>query len=499
MLSVQQISKAFPGVQALSDMRLDVQAGEIHALVGENGAGKSTLTKIIAGVQHPDAGEMTLEGKPVRWSGPAAAKAAGIHVIYQEFVLFPHLSVAENIFIGQYRRNRIGAIDHAATELAAVELMARLGVRLEPWRPVGELTVADQQMVEIPKALVDRPKVLILDEPTAVIAGREVEALFDRLRLLRDAGVAIIYISHRLEEIFSLCDRVTVVKDGQWIATQRVDEVDRDRLVALMVGRDVTQLFPPRSSASQAASAPVVLQAHDIRLGRRVRGASIELRAGIVTGLAGMVGAGRSELAMAIFGGLPMESGSVSIDGTVFKRMTPSIAIQQGVGFVTEDRKGEGLAMLQDVATNISAASLGAVASNGLLRNAQEQAMALGDIASYRIACSGPANPVETMSGGNQQKVLIARWAHTCRRVLILDEPTRGVDVGARTEIYRIMRELAARGVAILMISSELPEVVGMSDRVYVMREGLMAGTLETDEITEEAVVDLATRHRQAA
>ncbi len=499
MLSVRHISKAFPGVQALSDMQLDVHAGEIHALVGENGAGKSTLTKIIAGAQAPDAGEMSLDGKPVRWTGPAAAKAAGIHVIYQEFVLFPHLSVAENIFIGHYRRNRLRAVDHAATERAAAELMARLGVRLEPWRLVGELTVADQQMVEIAKALVDRPRLLILDEPTAVIAGQEVEALFERLRLLRDEGVAIIYISHRLEEIFSLCDRVTVVKDGQWIATHAVGEVDRDRLVTLMVGRDVTQFFPPRADTADVAAAEVVLQASDIRLGRRVRGASIELRAGIVTGLAGMVGAGRSELAMAIFGGLPMEAGTVAIGGRVFRRMTPAIAIRQGIGFVTEDRKGEGLAMLQDVAVNVTAACLDSVSAGPMLQSARERSIADADIEAFRIACFGPGNPVATMSGGNQQKTLIARWAHTCRSVLILDEPTRGVDVGARTEIYRIMRELAARGVAILMISSELPEVVGMSDRVYVMREGSMSGVLEPGQITEEAVVDLATHHRHAA
>ena len=499
MLSVRNISKAFPGVQALSDMRLDVRAGEIHALVGENGAGKSTLTKIIAGAQAPDAGEMVLDGKTVHWSGPAAAKAAGIHVIYQEFVLFPHLSVAENIFIGQYRRNRLRAVDHAGTERAAAELMARLGVRLEPWRLVGDLTVADQQMVEIAKALVERPKLLILDEPTAVIAGQEVDALFERLRLLRDEGVAIVYISHRLEEIFSLCDRVTVVKDGQWVATHAVGEVDRDRLVTLMVGRDVTQFFPPRAAPADVATAPVVLQANDIRLGRRVRGVSIELRAGIVTGLAGMVGAGRSELAMAIFGGLPMEGGTVSIGTATFRRMTPAIAIGQGIGFVTEDRKGEGLAMLQDVAVNITAACLDTVSAGLLLRSAQERAMAASDIESFRIACRGPDTSVATMSGGNQQKTLIARWAHTCRSVLILDEPTRGVDVGARTEIYRIMRALAARGVAILMISSELPEVVGMSDRVYVMREGLLSGVLECGQITEEAVVDLATHHRHAA
>jgi ribose transport system ATP-binding protein len=499
MLLVSGVSKSFPGVRALSDMQIEVREGEIHALVGENGAGKSTLTKIIAGVQPPDSGELRLDGKHVHWSGPAAAKAAGIHVIYQEFVLFPHLSVAENIFVGAMPRTRLGLLDQVAAERSAAALMARLGVSIDPRRPAGELSVADQQMVEIAKALVERPKLLILDEPTAVIAGKEVEALFERLRRLRDEGVAIIYISHRLEEIFEICDRVTVVKDGQWVATTPVSEVTRDQLVSLMVGRDVAQLFPSRPAGLDAATAPIVLRAENVRVGHRVRGVSLELRGGLITGLSGMVGAGRSELAMALFGGLPMDGGSVTIGGATYTRMIPARAIALGMGFVTEDRKSEGLAMLQDVGANISAATLRDVTSGPFLDRARERTMAQADIAGYRIACRGPGNAVSTMSGGNQQKVLIARWAHTCSRVLILDEPTRGVDVGARTEIYRIMREIAARGVAILMISSELPEIVGMSDRLYVMREGVLTGVLEHDEITEERVVDLATHARQAA
>jgi ABC-type sugar transport system ATPase subunit len=352
-------------------------------------------------------------------------------------------------------------------------------------------------MVEIAKAMIDTPKVLILDEPTAVIAGREVELLFERLRKLRDDGVAVIYISHRLEEIFNLCDRLTVIKDGRWIATRAVNGVTRDELITLMVGRDLSHLFPPRERPPEAPQ--VVLKATDIRLGTRVRGCSIELRSGIITGLAGMVGSGRSELAMAIFGGLPMEGGTVSIDGQSFRTMSPERAIGLGIGFVTEDRKGQGLAMLQTVGANITAASLGSVRRGPFLDAERERQFAERDIGSYQIACQGASTPVATMSGGNQQKVLIARWARACRRVLILDEPTRGVDVGARTEIYRIMSGLATQGVAILMISSELPEVVGMSDAVYVMREGVITGLLETGSITEEAVMDLATHDRQAA
>jgi ribose transport system ATP-binding protein len=497
MLAVTGIQKSFPGVQALAGVDLEVRAGEIHALVGENGAGKSTLTKIIAGVQTPDSGEMSLDGHTVHWQGPGQAKAAGIHVIYQEFVLFPHMSVAENVFLGRMPRDRLGMIDHRVAERRAAEILTRLGVTLDVHQPVNGLTVADQQMVEIAKAMIDTPKVLILDEPTAVIAGREVELLFERLRKLRDAGVAIVYISHRLEEIFNLCDRLTVIKDGRWIATRSVGSVTRDELITLMVGRDVSHLFPPHERSRQAPD--VILAATDIRLGTRVRGCSIELRCGIITGLAGMVGSGRSELAMAIFGGLPMEGGSVTIAGQTFRTMSPERAIGLGIGFVTEDRKGQGLAMLQTVGANITAASLGSVRNGPFLDAERERQLAERDIASYQIACRGATTPIATMSGGNQQKVLIARWARACRRVLILDEPTRGVDVGARTEIYRIMRSLATEGVAILMISSELPEVVGMSDRVYVMREGTITGLLETGAITEEAVMDLATHDRQAA
>jgi ribose transport system ATP-binding protein len=318
------------------------------------------------------------------------------------------------------------------------------------------------------------------------------------VRRLREAGVAIIYISHRLDEIFALCDRLTVIKDGQWIATRPVAGMTRDTLITLMVGRDLAHLFPTHEQPPPAQP-DVVLQARDIHVGRRVLGCSLELHAGIITGLAGMVGSGRSELAMAIFGGLPMERGTVTIAGRSFRTITPGQAISLGIGFVTEDRKGQGLAMLQPIGANISAASLDTIRRGVMRDRRREWQIAEEDIASYQIACRGPGTLVSTMSGGNQQKVLIARWARACHRVLILDEPTRGVDVGARAEIYRIMRGLAARGIAILMISSELPEVVGMSDRVYVMREGSITGILEKDEITEEAVVDLATHDRQAA
>lgn len=496
MLTLTSISKSFPGVKALDQVHLDVRAGEIHALVGENGAGKSTLTKTIAGVYQPDEGQIEYDGEIVHWTSPGEAKAAGIHVIYQEFVLFPHLSVAENIFLGHERRGAFGLIDYSQTDRDARELLQRLGVKIDPNERVSELTVADQQMVEIAKAMVHKVKLLILDEPTAVISGHEVELLFKRLRVLKEDGVAIIYISHRLEEIFEICDRVTVMKDGQYVDSKNVAEIDRDQLISLMVGRDMSELFPPR--VGEAKFGDVVLRTNNLSVNGRVTNASIELRAGEITALAGMVGAGRTELALGIFGGLPMSSGSVEIDGETFTEMKPALAIKKGVGLVTEDRKGQGLAMQLDVAANVTASDLNAVTKYGLISTTRELQIARDEIREYQIACRGPRNPVATMSGGNQQKVIVARWARTCSKVLILDEPTRGVDVGAKVEIYRIMRELAARGIAILMISSELPEVVGMSDRVIVMREGVVTGELSKDQLSEETIMQLATRHEAA-
>lgn len=494
MLTISNVSKSFPGVKALSEVQLDVKSGEIHALVGENGAGKSTLTRIIAGVHQPDEGSIEFDGEIVHWASPATAKAAGIHVIYQEFVLFPNLTVAENIFLGHERRGFLNGIDHARTLQDAKDLLGRLGVDIDPDALVAELSVADQQMVEIAKALVHKVKLLILDEPTAVIAGHEVELLFGRLRALRDDGVAIIYISHRLEEIFDLCDRVTVFKDGQFVATEPVSAMTHDSLVALMVGRDMTELFPPKAKSGEDRQ--IVLKAKDVSVKGRVHMASIELRAGEITALSGMVGAGRTELAMALFGGIPMVSGEVTIDGETLRKITPAVAIQKGIGLLTEDRKGQGLAMLSDVATNITASDLNAVSKSGWLDQSKERAIAASEIETYRIACRGPQGAVLTMSGGNQQKVLVARWARTSKKVIIMDEPTRGVDVGAKAEIYRIMRQLADRGLAVLMISSEMPEVIGLADRVYVMREGVITGQLKADEIDEQRIVQLATQKR---
>jgi len=374
----------------------------------------------------------------------------------------------------------------------AADLLSKLGVQIDPAARVGDLSVADQQMVEIAKALSHQVRVLILDEPTAVISGLEVELLFERLRQLRLEGVAIIYVSHRLEEIFQLCDDITVIKDGELVGARLVSEIDQAQLVAMMVGRQLADLYPVRKKPEQPGA--TVLTAKDIRSGTRVKGCSLSLRRGEITALAGMIGSGRTELAMALFGAEALDAGSISLDGKPVARMTPALAIRLGLGLLTEDRKKEGLAMLLDVAANVTAANLEEITSLGMLDRQAERRIADEAIAQYRIACRGPATSVALMSGGNQQKVLLARWARTATSVLILDEPTRGVDVGAKADIYRMMHEAADRGLAILMISSELLEVVGMAERVYVMRDGKISGELVGADISEHAIMTLATK-----
>jgi ribose transport system ATP-binding protein len=496
MLSLEGISKSFPGVRALNGVSFEVRPGEIHGLVGENGAGKSTLIKVIAGAYAPDQGKVLFEGDRVRWSSPREAKQRGIHVVYQEFVLFPQLSVTDNIFVGHERRTRLGTVDHVRMRREAKQLLERLGVSIDPSVSVGSLSVADKQMIEIARALVHRVKLLVLDEPTAVIAGREVTLLFDRLRRLRAEGISIVFISHRLEEVFALCDRVTVLKDGELVATTEIAKVTRESLISMMVGRKLGDLFPPKRHS--APSSTPILRTVSLSVADLVRDVSIELRPGEIVGLAGMVGAGRSELAFGLFGVLPISSGALYLEGRRFTSMSPSMAIKLGMGLVTEDRKSQGLAMQLDIAANITGPALSEVTKRLLIDEDHEAAIAQREIARYHIASRGPKTPVATMSGGNQQKVLVARWARLCRTVLIVDEPTRGVDIGAKAEIYRILRELSEQGLAILMISSELTEIVGMADRVIVMREGQITGELDGTDVTEESIMHLATTERMA-
>lgn len=487
MLELTSISKSFPGVKSLDSVNFSVKAGQIHALVGENGAGKSTLTKIIAGVYQADEGTMRFEGQEVRWSSPRVAKAKGIHVIYQEFVLFPELSVAENIFIGTQHRS--GFVSYKGMFQAAEKLLSDLGVEINPRAFAKDLTVANQQMVEIAKALVGEIKLLILDEPTAVIAGHEVEQLFERIRGLSKRGVGIVYISHRLEEIFRLCEQVTILKDGKVVDSLSVATTKRNTLVSKMVGRELGQLFPLKATDF----GPEAVRLEHVSDGERVKQASLSVRQGEIVGLAGMVGAGRTELALTLFGAHRLKAGKLTVKGQTLGRMTPEKAISLGLGLVTEDRKGQGLMMLQDVAVNTTASSLNNFTRQGFFERRKELAFTSQQIKEYQIICRSAQTGVKTLSGGNQQKILLSRWASTTSTLLILDEPTRGVDVGAKAEIYRLMRKLAAEGLAILMISSELSEIIGMSDRVVVMREGVTVGELSGQEINEEAVMNLAT------
>ncbi|MFY8105612.1 MAG: sugar ABC transporter ATP-binding protein [Elstera sp.] len=496
MIELQGIVKSFPGVKSLDQVNFSARAGEIHALLGENGAGKSTLIKVLAGAYTPDSGTITFGGTPRVWASPRQAQAAGIHVIYQELVLFPDLSVAENIFIGHAPRTRWGLIDRKAMIRKTESALSQLGHRLDPRARVGDLSVADQQMVEIAKALSHDVKLLVLDEPTAVISGKEVVALFERLRRLRDRGVCIIYISHRLEEIFALADRITILKDGKNVRAGAVSEFDRASLVTAMVGRPLADLYPPRPPQSNAA--PVVLTAHDIHLPPRVHGVDVSVRAGEIVGLAGMVGSGRSEFAHAIFGSLARTQGRVTLDGDEVPPGNPRLSIQRGIGFLTEDRKAEGLLAQLPVYANMTAPDLAAYTRLGFLRRPQEVALATRDIQRFRIAVPGPTSGVWHLSGGNQQKILLSRWMAIRPKLLILDEPTRGVDVGAKAEIYRLIRALAAEGVAILMISSELPEIIGLCDRVLVMKEGRVMGELAAEALSEEAIMTLATADARA-
>lgn len=490
-LELRKISKGFPGVRSLDGVDFSVRGGEVHALVGENGAGKSTLMKVLSGIYQPDSGTIHLDGEERQWRTPADAIAAGIHVIHQELMLFPERSVAENIFLTNPPRTRFGLVDVSAMIERADAILDRLGHKIDPRTKVRKLNVADQQMVEIAKALSAKARLLVLDEPTAVISGREAELLFDRVERLRNDGVGIVYISHRLEEIFRLSDRITVLKDGRLVSTVATKDVNRDRLVAMMVGRELADIYPPARDFSQAGTP--VLSVRNLKAAARVKDVSFDLFPGEILGIGGLVGAGRSEVAHAVFGSGRADSGTVELAGQSYNRRNPAASIQSGIGFVTEDRKGEGVLMLLDCARNISAPDMASFARQGFLDGAREEAVATEEIARFRIAIPGPRYMVRNLSGGNQQKVLLARWSRACRRVLILDEPTRGVDVGAKVEIYKFIRELAETGVAILMISSELNELVGMSDRIMVMREGRTMGVLEKSRISEAAVMKLAT------
>lgn len=496
ILQMARISKTFPGVRALSDVSLTIYPNEIHALMGENGAGKSTLMKILSGAYTPDPGaEILIDNKPVVIDGPLSAKSAGIAVIYQELSLSPNLTVAENIYMGREIRKGI-RVDRAAMEAGCNEILRRLGAYFGPKTIVADLSIAEWQLVEIARAINQNARILVMDEPTTALSSRETERLFALIRNLRADGIAIIYISHRMSEVYELADRCTVLRDGSYVGTLTRQELSAETLVKMMVGRDLSGFYKKNHDAKAASRGEVVLSVRDLGDGVRVRQASFDLHAGEVLGLAGLVGSGRTELARLIFGAERPSRGTMTLLGNPISVARPAAAIAAGVAYLTEDRKGQGLFLDMTVSDNINLSVVGDDAKGGAvldLKRAKDRA--IGAIKALGIRVAGPQVEVGTLSGGNQQKVLLSRLLETKPRVLILDEPTRGVDVGAKSEIYKIIDDLAKAGVAILVISSELPEVVGIADRVVVMREGEIVGEVGGASgvaISQEVIIALA-------
>ncbi|RDK10297.1 sugar ABC transporter ATP-binding protein [Cupriavidus lacunae] len=494
LLELRNISKTFPGVKALTNMELTVYPGEVHALMGENGAGKSTLMKILSGAYIADpGGECRIAGEPVAIDGPATARAHGVAVIYQELSLAPNLSVAENIYLGRHLHHR-GMVDRAAMARACEATLARLGADFTPQTPVNTLSIAQRQLVEIARAVHFETRILVMDEPTTPLSTRETDRLFALIRQLRAEGMAIIYISHRMAEIDELADRVTVLRDGCFVGTLTREALTQAALVKMMVGRDLSGFYT--KTHGETAPGEIMLSVRNMSDGRRVRGCSFDLRAGEVLGLAGLVGAGRTELARLVFGADTRTDGAVFVAGTPLA-VGPRQAIDAGIAYLTEDRKLQGLFLDQSVHENINliVAARDALRGGRLNRASARQRTAAA-IRSLGIRVAHPQVNVGALSGGNQQKVMLSRLLETRPRVLILDEPTRGVDIGAKAEIYRLINELARSGVAVLMISSELPEVVGLCDRVLVMREGELAGEVPgcaDAAAMQEQIIALAT------
>jgi rhamnose transport system ATP-binding protein len=475
LLSLRHIAKNYGGVRALRGVDFDLAAGEVHALLGENGAGKSTLIKVATGAHAPDGGEIVVGGKNVSELTPTLAQELGIACIYQQPALFPDLTVAENIGL-RLERGGIGRRIHwSARRAQATTLLARVGAQIAPDAEVGELSMPEQQLVEIACAVGTGARIVIMDEPTASLTQREQKRLFTVVRELRTAGVGVIYISHRLEEIFALADRVTVLRDGASVGTHPVSNMTESQLIALMVGREVTQLYPP----AESSPGEVVLSLKNVGCASSgLSGVSFEVRAGEIFGLAGLVGAGRTELARVLFGLTPADAGEIVLDGKAVQIASPRQAIELGIGYVPEDRRRHGVILKMPIAQNMTMAVHRRLFPNGWLRASAERTLAANYIRDLAVKCSGGDAPGGTLSGGNQQKVSLARWLATKPRVLILDEPTQGVDVGAKSEIHRIIRRLTKDGLAVIMISSDLPEVLGMSDRIGLMRGGILTGIL---------------------
>lgn len=488
-LEMRGISKAFGGVQALKDVRLCVKPGEVHALIGENGAGKSTLMKILSGAYQRDAGEIKIDGQSVRMQSPREAKELGVAVIYQEFMLAPDLTVAENIFIDRLGKGKRVISWRQLNQSAKAELVKLGFADINPAAKVGTLSIAYQQVVEICKCLTRNARILVLDEPTAVLTFAEIEKLFEIVRKLKEQGTSVIYISHRLEEIFQLSQHITVLKDGTYVDTVPTESIDRQKLVNMMVGRKMNQMFPRR----EAEIGAVVLEVQNLNSGKLVNDVSFTVRAGEVLGFSGLIGSGRTETMRAVFGADKRDSGKILYFGKAVEFKNPKEAIRQGFGFLPEDRKVQGLLPEQSIRVNSTLTVLNQITNRlGVINHKKERQYVKELLESLMTKYGGTEDNVNSLSGGNQQKIALAKWIAADCRCIVFDEPTRGVDVGAKTEIYRIINGLAAKGVAVILISSEMTEIIGMCDRAIIMRQGRISGQLAKTELAETELIKYA-------
>lgn len=489
LLEAINISKQFPGTLALDRVQLELLPGEIHAVMGENGAGKSTLMKILSGVHTADTGEIRFDGRPIAPSSPREALMLGIAIVHQELSVVPTLTVAENIFPGQLPTNFLGMVNYRQLFQNAAQVLEKMHVAVDPREPVENLSIANQQLVEITKALSSNCKVLILDEPTSALTDTEADLLLKLLRRLADQGVGILYISHKLKEIFGIADRITVLRDGMYIGTRSTRDVQPDEIIRMMVGRELGNLYPEKSTAIGQP----LLEVQNLRLPDSTARNSFNLYQGEILGFAGLIGSGRSELARALFGVDPREEGTIRLNGELITINSPRDAIRLGMGYLPEDRKAAGLFLEMSLKLNVEAAVIDEVSRGGFLAPAKETTLARHYVGQLNISTAGIEQEVRRLSGGNQQKVLVAKWLAIKPRILIVDEPTRGIDVGAKKEIHFLLRTLAASGVGVIMISSELPEVLGMCDRILVMHEGAIAAELNASEATEENIIRAAS------
>ncbi len=489
MIQMSGISKAFSGNVVLRDVQFELLNGEIHALMGENGAGKSTLMKILSGIYTKDNGEVRVDGQLMDFKSAKDSEKQGIHVIHQELNILPDLTVAENLFLGKELKYGLGILKRKEMEQETKKLLIKLGLDIHPRTRAGDLSVGKQQIIEIAKAIASDAKYIVMDEPTAALTDREIQTLFKTVRELKSKGISFVYISHRMEEIFAICDRITVLRDGAYVGVKKIPETTFDEIVAMMVGRQLGERFPSRSVKIGNKK----LEVKGLSSDDAFQDVSFTLHQGEVLALAGLMGAGRTEIAESLFGYRKSTQGEIFLDGQKVHIRTPMEAMKLGIGLVTEDRKSEGLILDFSIKENIMLANLEKGSKAGVIKPSKENELVQNYINQLRIRSSSAEQPVKSLSGGNQQKVVIAKWLGTHPKILILDEPTRGVDIGAKKEIYHIINQLAEAGVAILMISSELPEVIGMADRVLVMQEGKLTGVVEKDEMTQERIMHYAT------